>query len=217
MTCARIAATAFAVTGFLFGISGESAVGAVVYSYGTSAVAPSYAPGAEITLDVFLVETLTSSPSVIAADGGLDGAAFKVVRSDGTATIDRVGFNPAFDAAAPFEASVVTPTSATVTDSTAFGSPGVGLSGDRVWVGSVTFIAPATTGTTSTFDLQRFNSSGGNTVTRLGKDLDKDSSSPAYTGATGITTITINTVPEPTAAALLLLGLPYLAMRRRAR
>jgi hypothetical protein len=217
MVCARFAARAVAVAGFLVGVSGATALGSISYSYGTNQVTTNYNPGDPVTLDVYLVETLSGSSSLITADGNLDGAAFKVVRTSGTATISSVAFGAGFDAGAPFNTSSVTTTTATLNESTGFGSPGVGLSGDHVKLGTITFSAPNVAGITSTFDLQRFNTVGGNTITRASHDLDKDSSSPAYTGATGLTQITIITVPEPMSFGLLAIGLPFLAMRRRAR
>jgi len=174
--------------------------------------------GGTASAKIYLSEILTApSSSLITSDGGLDGAAFSIsVESGSGVKISGINFNPAFDAGSPINHSTFSNTSASLSESTNFGSPGVGLDGSGLgaFLGTLTFADSG--GGTVKFDVARLNNLGGNTITRAGNDLDFNSTNPAYTGASLGTFTVTSAVPEPSCLGFLLAA-SGLMLRRRCR
>lgn len=204
---------------------------AVSYQYVTDQTTYSANPGASVTVQVFLLETLTSgSQSVINGDNGLFGAGVGLQQT-GTvptnATIissistnqSTIGVGGGFGPGSGFDQTNVATngSNAALVESIAVGTangPTTDANG-KILLGTVTLTAGAA-GTTTTFSVTSFAHSSnslaqtlgeGNTITNhSGFDLDKDSSSPSFSGANDITnTFTVTAVPEP--GTLLLCGL----------
>ena len=204
---------------------------AVSYSYTTDQDPHVALTGQQIPVKVYLLETLTGgSQSLINTDGGMLGIGLKVTRSSGAATLSAVTFN-ASDFAGPTNQEI-SPTSVRMTEAiaAAAGTPGVitGNSGGdpantkvgAVYLGTITVTGGNSLSTT--FNLLPYDNLGGNTLTLNSfRDLDFNSSSPAYAGASSNPTsfVVINPAlePEPTSAAVILLfgGASFLRRHRR--
>jgi hypothetical protein len=221
-----------------------SAHGAIVYKYVAIQTSYTVAAGAQVTVNIYLNETVTSPSTSLLAPGnenGLAGAAFRLAEeSNGLGSpsiITDVTFNN--DAAsnqfngATFNVKSVTPTVATLSESNFFSAPGTGVElgnnpplaqstgvstpSNDVFLGTATLTAGSTAGTT-VFDLGRIGQSGSTVTNNNSYDLDSNSSSPAFTGVNNtISTISVTVTPEPASLGLvgLVSTLGLLARRKR--
>lgn len=184
------------------------AQGAISYSFATDQSSYDLSRG-QSTVRVYLVET--GSPSVIASDGGLGGAAFSVTRQ-GTntgATILDATFNPLFDAGVGINQKSVSAGVASLTEATNIGSAGVGFDvahPNWVYLGSLVLGVDSGSGLTQ-FKVDRSSTLAG-LITTANSNIALDS------GTLGTTTFTV-AVPEP--AILGLLGIAGLVLVRRRR
>lgn len=190
------------------------ASGAIAYHYGTDASHYDF-DADTLTVNVYLVETLTDgSPSKIAGVG-LSGAAFRVDRIAGDAA-KIVGLfpNPAFDAGEPFNLITVADDSAAL--SVAAFTDGVDLTlPGKVWIGSI-LLAPDSGQGAAEFELNLYDSFVGNVVLADAAYTALDD--PAVTELTPLQGGTRFTVafPEPATAAWTLGAIALFVRRRRA-
>lgn len=196
------------------GLTPGHAHAAVSYAYATAPTTLT-PPADEIGVDVFLQETLTDgSASLVAADGGLASAAFRIdlVAGSGVAISD-LAFNPAFDLTF-FNVKTVAADTARLTESVAFNSPGVPIDGGsgRVYLGTAWFTGDP--GASATFRVEIYDDNGGNVLTNAGLFLDLDPGDGSFTPLVGGAEFTVH-IPEPASLALLLAA-PCL-LRREAR
>lgn len=177
----------------------------VSYTYAAAPTTLSAAPGS-VGYDIFLHETLTDgSASIVAADGGVNGAAFRIERVSGSGVgISDLTIGPGFDASSAVE-SVAADAASLLENSGLGGGAGAGLVGNRVLLGTAWF-----TGTgAATFSIERYADSAG-WVTTAERSLD-DPSATAFTPLTGGQTFAV-TIPEPATVAAFL---PMILLVRR--
>ena len=188
---------------------------AVSYSYETDA--PSYdASSGAAMVNVYLHETLTSgSTSLLTAEGGIYGGGFRIdLLSGGGVKLNAFAANPALTGSGSASISDTVMSALATIPLGAPSGPTADGSG-RILLGSVTLI-PGGGGTSpATFALERIDNLGGNTLTYTNNyDLDFDSASPAFLGATGQATFTV-AVPEPGHVALFAMAGMLLGSRRK--
>jgi len=193
--------------------------------------------GAAVTVNLYLLETLTGGSASVIAPEGLFAGGVKVTRTSGDGTLTAVTPNntarptnpneaPPQSFGGPGDNGTLTPTGVAFQESVDPGVPqaGVGVTlgstgrgiapgfADRVFLGSVTVAA----GTVDTaFAVQPYAAGGGFTFTNQnGYDVDVTSANPAFTGATsGQFTVV---VPEPALAGMaVVLGAAGSLVRRR--
>lgn len=190
---------------------------AVVYRYVAEPVGGEV--GGKSQVNVFLEESLTGgSVSVVGGESGLFGAGFVFEWVGGRPlAIDSVTRNAG--AFGGLSSVSVTATTVRVLQSVPLAATtGVMPDGNgRVLLGTVSLNSAAATGPTL-FRVGRLDTLGGNTITFAGTDLDFDSTTPAFTGATTPTPwFRVAVVPEPGAAAGLAFAVFLTAGRRRRR
>ena len=150
---------------------GSQVLAAVSYSFVTDATTYSLS-GDSATVEVYLKETLTDgSLTQIGSSSltsGLDGAAFKVQRDNGSSVkIVDLLFNDAFDNVDPsIRLKLVNSTTAELSESTLRDTNGVGLTGDRVYLGSIVLGSDVGIGS-SDFTVLSYSNRSGNIVSRF--------------------------------------------------
>ena len=160
----------------------------VTYQYVTDQTAYAVAPNATLTINLYLQETVNAgSVSLLASDGGLEGAGILVTRTSGVSSFARLSaetantgsfsggnhLNTVVDGSGSFYEGA--PVSGGVTATAVPGETGV----SRIFLGTVT-AATSSGGLNTTFSLSPYvnpnNSVGGNTLTNTSfYDLDTDS------------------------------------------
>jgi hypothetical protein len=221
-----------------------SAQAAISYKYIPNQATFTVAAGSSTTVNIYLSETVTSpSTSLLGptAENGLFGAGFKITEvSNGLASPTVIAASGVvanddstsqqFNGGA-FNVATASATVGTLSESESFNNTaGVQLGNHptlagsiatpstAVFLGTVTFIAGQTAGTT-VFNLGGSGSTGTTVTFNNSDDLDTNSTSPAYTGV-GATLSPISfTVVTPEPASIGLLGLAsvgFLARRKRA-
>jgi hypothetical protein len=209
----------------------------ITYQYVTDQSAYTAAAGTNVTVSVFLQETVTgTSKSLLASEGGLFGFGVLVTKTSGDATLPTSGF--AVNNAAPpngfngNQAQNPNPPTATQVGAIAnVGNSTTGVTGTvtgnvtKILLGTVTITATSTNESDFKVGVNTF--APGNTITNTNAfDLDQTNNGPAggatYKGATdtGPFVFTINAAVVPEPSSMLLCGLiacggAYSAYRRR--
>jgi len=210
---------------------------AVSYSYVTDQSTYDLTPNETRTVKLYLLETLTGgSPSLINADGGVLGAAERITRASGAATLGQFTYNvanfsgPASPAPPAGSNSITgTPTEIGFNETIGLndvtgvptGNGGANALTGAVFLGTLDVLAGTTPGQ-SVFNLRAFSGGpSGRSITFTNNyDLDTaTSAAPPFSGTTAAANLgsfTVNVVPEPTFAGVaLILGAAGSIIRRR--
>lgn len=227
----RVLSGAIAVAALLAAGSAVHATGVPTVSFSYVAGAASYtvAPDSSVDIPLFLEETFTGGDDLLSSEGGLFNAGVSISTSDTTEdSITGSQSDPGF--AGP-SSSTGTGTDNMLMEGAAIDGPypdgtlNSATSTRLIPLGTVTIDTGSDVGTT-TYDVDRYNSLGGNTLTaRNLYDLDATNNNglpgvtdtttvPTYPAATA-STFELITVPEPASLALALLAVPGLVGRRR--
>lgn len=163
------------------GIGTSVSHGSIVYSYGTDQSQYTGAPGSTVNVQLFEVETLSGSNSLITGDNGLNGSGAEVLAKSGTATIASLTLNNGastsgsgnapntFDGGAALSTKAITTTKADFTENVGlaesqgiFGTATGSVS--KIFLGTLTVTLPNTPGTTTNFTIGKNPNGLGSTV-----------------------------------------------------
>jgi uncharacterized repeat protein (TIGR03803 family) len=188
-------------------LSDDRLKAAVIYSYVAVPSVVTLSVGGKANVEIDLEEQLTnSSTSLLVTDGGVFNAGVALTKLAGTSAIITSGSN---------DSSFGGPSTRNVESAAASFLEGVSITAltgpEGTANGNIRLIPLASISITAsslgqtTFDIGEYNSLGGNTLDFEGNDLDSDSASPPYSGASDRATILTVYVPEP-ASVIKLLG-----------